>query len=144
MVWKEKNAARNAAEDAWDGVFTARANNCEAVTPGNAAALASTGLPLKGAPASAGPLGAPQNLRATAGDAEGAVDVMWDLLKGSSSNVVEFRVQGAAGWTQAGIVQQSRFTVLGLVPGTIYEFRVHGVGKDGHGPFSDVAVKRAP
>lgn len=144
VVWKQKNAARNAAEDAWDVVLTARAKNCESVTPGNAAALTSTGLPMRGAPASAGPLGAPQNLRATAGDADGSVDLMWDLLKGSASNVVESRAQGATAWTQAGIVQQSRFTVLGLTPGTIYEFRVHGVGKDGAGPVSDVAVKRAP
>ena len=31
-----------------------------------------------------------------------------------------------------------------LVPGALYEFQVHGVGKDGDGPFSDIAVKRAP
>jgi len=144
VIWKEKNAARNVAEDAWDVVLTARANNCESVTPGNVPALTSTGLPMRSAPAPAGPLGAPQNLRATAGDAEGSVDLMWDLLKGSASNVVQYRAQGAPGWTQAGIVQQSRFTVLGLTPGTLYEFRVHGVGKDGNGPFSDVTVKRAP
>ena len=144
VVWKLKNAARNTAEDAWDVVVTARAANCESVTPGNAAALTSTGLPIKGAPAASAPLGAPQNLRATAADVEGGVDLMWDALKGSSSNVLESRVQGTAAWTQAGIVQQSKFTVLGLTPGTLYEFRVHGVGKDGAGPFSDVAVKRAP
>ena len=144
VTWKQKNALRNTAEDAWDGVVTARAGNCESVKPGDVAALTSTGLPLKGAPVAAGPLGAPQNLRATAGDVDGSVDVMWDQLKGSSSNVVESRVQGTGPWTQAGIVQQSRFTVLGLTPGTIYEFRVHGVGKGGAGPFSDVAVKRAP
>lgn len=144
VIWKQKNAARNMAEDAWDVVLTARASNCEAVTPANVPALTSTGLPMRGAPAGSGPLGAPQNLRATAGDADGSVDLMWDLLKGSSSNVVESRAQGAPAWTLAGIVQQSRFTVLGLTPGTIYEFRVHGVGKDGNGPFSDVTVKRAP
>lgn len=144
VIWKEKNAARHAAEDAWDVAMTARAGNCEAVTPGDVTALTSTGLPIKGAPVAPGPMGAPQDLRATAGDAEGSVDLMWDVLKRAGSNVVEFRAQGAPEWTQAGIVQQSRFTVLGLMPGTVYEFRVHGVGADGHGPFSDVAVKRAP
>jgi hypothetical protein len=66
------------------------------VTPGNVAALTSTGLPMKGAPAPAGPLGAPQNLRASAGDMPGEVDLMWDPLKGSSMNVVQHRVQGTA------------------------------------------------
>ena len=93
VAWKQKNALRNAAEDAWDVVLTARAGNCESVKPGDVAALTSTGLPIRGAPVAAGPLGAPQNLRATAGDAEGSVDVMWDQLRGSSSNVVESRVR---------------------------------------------------
>lgn len=143
-TWKEKNAVRRTAEDAWDTIVTARANNCESVTPGNVPALTSTGLPMRSGPAPAGPFGAPQNLRATAGDMEGEVDLMWDALRGSSSNVVESRPQGAAAWVQAGIVRQSKFTVQGLTPGTVYEFRVHGIGKDGDGPWSDVAVKRAP
>lgn len=144
VVWKQKNALRNAAEDAWDVGMTQRANNCEAVTPGNVAALTSTGLPMRGGTAPAAALGAPQNLRVTAGDMAGEDDLMWDALKGSSMNVVEQRVQGTVPWLQAGMVQQSKFTVTGLVPGTLYEFRVHGVGKDGNGPWSDIAVQRAP
>src|SRR6266853_3737623 len=136
ITWKEKNAARRTAEDAWAVVVTARANNCESVTPGNVEALTSTGLPMRGAPAPAGALGAPQNVRATAGDMEGEVDVMWDALRGSSSNVVESRPQGGAGaWVQAGIVRQSKLTVTGLTPGAVYEFRVHGIGKNGDGPW---------
>ena len=144
VIWKQKNAARNAAEDAWALIITARANNCEAVTPGNVAALTSTGLPMKGAPAPATAMGAPQNLRATAGDEPGHVDLMWDPLKGSSMNVIQHRVQGTAAWVDSGMAQQSKFTVTALVPGTLYEFQVHGVGKDGDGPWSDLAVKRAP
>ena len=144
VAWKQKNALRDAAEDAWDVVITARANNCEAVTPGDVPALTSTGLPMRAAPAPAGPLGAPQNLRATAGDMPGEDDLMWDALKGSSMNVIEYRVQGTVPWLPAGMVPQSRFTVGGLTPGTLYEFRVHGVGKDGDGPWSDIAVQRAP
>ena len=131
------------AEDAWDVVITARASHCESVAPGNVPALTGTGLPMRGAPVPSGPLGAPQNLRASSGDMEGAVDLMWNFLKGSASNVVQYRQQGTGPWLQAGIVQQSRFTVLGLTPGVLYEFRVHGVGKDGNGPFSDIAVMRA-
>ena len=144
VAWKQANALRNTAEDAWDVVFTARAGNCEAVTPGDVAALTSTGLPMRSGPTPAAPLGAPQNLRATAGDMEAQIDLMWDALKGSSSNVVQYRQQGTPAWLQAGIVSQSRFTVTGLTPGVLYEFQVHGVGKDGEGPFSDIAVKRAP
>jgi hypothetical protein len=91
LAWKEQLRLRNEAEDGFDVVITARANNCEAITPGNAAALAGVGLPLRAEPVAAGPLGAPQNLRATMGDMDAEIDLMWDRLKGSASNVVEYR-----------------------------------------------------
>ena len=147
VIWKQKNAERDQAESEWDTAITARANNCESITPGDVAALTSTGLPMKGAVATPGGamvLGAPQNLRATMGDMNGDIDLMWDRLKGSSTNVIDYREQGTTPWIQAGMVQQSKFMVTGLTSGKTYEFRVHGVGKDGAGPFSDPAVKMAP
>lgn len=143
-AWKAKIRLRDAAEETWDTVFTARATNCEAVTPGNAAALAGAGLPLRGSPPPSAPMGAPQNLRASEGDMDGEIDLMWDRLKGSASNVVQHRPQGTTAWVQSGMTKKSRFTVTGLTPGTLYEFRVQGIGNEGNGPWSDLAVKRSP
>ncbi|MEQ1752114.1 MAG: hypothetical protein ABL974_22015, partial [Prosthecobacter sp.] len=41
-TWKQKIQEREAKEIAWDAAITARANNCEAVTPNDLVALAST------------------------------------------------------------------------------------------------------
>ena len=144
-IWKQKNAVRNAKEDAWDVVFTARGMNCESVTPGNAAALLSTGFPLRAASQPLPPLLAPQNLRVTAGDKEGEFDLMWNPVAGASLNVVQSRPQGGnAEWVQVCLVKQSKCSANGYTPGSLHEFRVYGVGKDGNGPYSDIAVFRAP
>ena len=146
IVWKQKNAVRNVKEDIHDQVMTAAANNCEAVTPGDVAALTSTGFPMKGAPQP--PVHSPQapsTLDATAGTMEGTVNLKWSPIKGSAMTVVEFRAQGAPAWTNAGQLTQSKFTVTGLTPGTLYDFRVHGLSKTGEpGPMSDIALVRAP
>ncbi len=145
IVWKQKNATRRELESAYAQVLTARANNCEAVTPNDIPALTSTGFPLKGAAVPSTPLTAPQNVRASLGDQEGEIDLMWDAQKGAVSHIVEFKEHLAAGeWTSAGVLTQSKHTVTGLTPGTSYAFRVRAVGKDGEGPWSDETVKRAP
>jgi hypothetical protein len=144
-IWKQKNAIRDAAEDAQKQLITARANNCEAVTPGNIPALTGTGLPIKGAASSAPALTAPQNVRATAGDQEGEVDLMWDSQLGAVSNLVQYKEHLLAGdWLDGGAVTQSKTSIPGLVPGKQYAFRVRAVGKDGPGPWSDETVKRSP
>jgi hypothetical protein len=56
VVWKQKIQARDAKEQAWDIVITSRAGFCEAVTPTDSAALASTGFPLRSAPSPVGVL----------------------------------------------------------------------------------------
>lgn len=145
IAWKQANAARDAAVATFDMQTTARMNYCEATKPGDVTALTGTGLPMKQAPAPAGPLGAPQNLRVSMGDMAGEDDLMWDPLKGAATYLVYSREHLVAGdWIQAGATTKSKFTVTGLTSGKTYAFRVQGVGKDGPGPFSDETVKMAP
>lgn len=49
-AWRQKVREREDAEAEWDLKMTARAGYCEAVTSGDASALASTGFPLRTAP----------------------------------------------------------------------------------------------
>ena len=138
-------ATRNDKETIWDTLTTARAANCEAVTPKNLAKLATVGLPLRGDPTPVGDMPAPTNLRATMGDDEGEIDLQWDAIYGSSSYIVECREYNpATGWSQIKFLQQSKFTVTGLVSGKTYAFRVRALGPKGEGPWSDEAVKMAP
>lgn len=144
-AWKATIAARDVSEINWDTVFTARANNCEAVTPNDSAALATAGFPLRSSPTPIGNLPAPGNLRATMGDLEGQIDLIWDAVKGASSYIVECKEhETAQPWTQTKLLNQSRMTVTGLTSGKIYAFRVRALGSNGEGPWSDEAVKMAP
>jgi hypothetical protein len=60
IAWKQAIQVRDQKEATWDTVITARANNCEAVTPNDAAALASTGFPLRSGGGPIGSLPAPE------------------------------------------------------------------------------------
>ncbi len=88
-----------------------------------------------------------QNVRATAGDNPGEVDVGWDGdIKGKRGFAVEWREHlDAAVWGAAKFVTASRTTVEELTPGKTYAFRVRVLGpKELVGPWSDEAVKMSP
>ena len=137
-------ATRNDKEAIWDTLTTARAGNCEAVTPNDLAKLATVGLPLRSDPTPVGDMPAPANLRATMGDLEGEIDLQWDAIYGAVSYIIECREYNpATGWSQIKFLKQSKFTVTGLVSGKTYAFRVRALGPKGEGPWSDEAVKMA-
>lgn len=143
---KQAIQTRDAKEALLDVALTSRASYCEAAQPNDDAALASTGLPMKGAPVPVGDLPAPSGLEATMGDHASEVDLQWDAVYGASSyeiECMEHGVQGAA-WQAVKTVTQSRYTVTGLVSGKQYAFRVRALGPKGAGPWSDEAVKMAP
>jgi hypothetical protein len=146
IAWKQKIQIRDQKEDAWDTVITARANNCEAVTPTDLAALASTGFPLRGAGAPIGELPAPGDLRATATAKEGEIDLRCNTVKGASSYEWECRVHDnvSAPWTAIKTSTTTRILVPGLTPGVVYAFRVRAIGSAGPGTWSDEATERAP
>lgn len=144
--WKAANVLRDQKEVAWDMLITARANNCEAVTPGDLTKLATTGLPLKGAPVSVGDLPAPGDLKAAMSEHTGQIDLQWTPVYGASIyeiECMEHAVPGAV-WQAVKTVTQSKYTVTGLTSGKHYAFRVRAVGPKGAGPWSDEAVKMAP
>ena len=84
IVWKQKIQIRDQKETAWDQVITSRAAYCEAATPNDLAALASTGFPLRATPAPIGSLPAPGDLIATASDHEGQIDLRCRTVAGAT------------------------------------------------------------
>jgi hypothetical protein len=146
IAWKQKIQLRDQKEETWDTVITARANNCEAVTPNDLAALASTGFPLRAPPTPVGALPAPGDLRATATDNEGVIELRCDPVKGASSYEWECKQHDnvSAPWTAVKTSTTSKILVPGLTPGTLYAFRVRAVGSAGPGAWSDEASERAP
>lgn len=143
---KQARATRDAAELAMDSALNSRASYCEAAQPNDDAALASTGLPLRTAPAAIGDLPAPGDLVASMGDDPGEMELSWDPVYGANSYAIEKREHNvpAAVWAAVQTVSQSKLTVTGLTSGTTYAFRVRAIGPKGTGPWSDEAVKMSP
>ena len=144
-VWKAAILDRNNKEAAWDLAITARASNCESITPGDRAKLQTTGLPLRPAPTPVGIPNAPIDLLATPGKIQGQLDIRWKPVRGATSYIVERMIHAGPGtWEQIKLLSQSRFTDTGLVSGTTYAYRVRALAAAGEGPWSDETVRMAP
>lgn len=144
-IWKQKIQDRDAKEAAWDTVITARANNCEAVTPTDLVALASTGFPLRSAGTPLGQLPAPGDVKATASPNEGQIDLRCKTVNGASTYEWQQRLHtDATGWQPLQMTTATKISTSGLVPGTVYAFRVRAIGSAGAGTWSDEATERAP
>jgi len=144
-VWKAAILSRKNVEAAWDLAITARAANCESVTPGDRALLQTTGLPLRSLPSPIGIPDAPLDLIANLGKLQGQLIVRWTRVKGATSYIVERMIHNGTGpWVQIKLLSQSKFTDTGLTPGTIYAYRVRALASAGEGPWSDETVKMAP
>lgn len=144
-VWKAAILDRNNKETAWDLAISARASNCESITPGNRADLQTTGLPLRALPTPVGIPNAPLDLLATAGKITGQINVRWKTVRGASSYIVERMVHtGTGNWAQVKVLSQAKFTDTGLVSGTTYAYRVRALAAAGEGPWSDETVHMAP
>lgn len=146
IQWKAANTQRDEKEAVWDTLITARAANCEAVTPNDLTKLATVGLPLRGAPVAVGDLPAPSDLKATMSEHAGQIDLGWVPVYGASIYEIECMEHGVPGaaWQAVKTVTQSKYTVTGLTSGKNYAFRVRALGPKGAGPWSDEAVKMAP
>jgi hypothetical protein len=146
IAWRQKIQLRDQKVDTWDTVITARANNCEAVTPNDLAALASTGFPLRSPNAPIGALPAPGDLRAVPTDNAGVIELRCDSVKGASSYEWECKVHDnvSAPWEAIKTSTTAKILVPGLTPGTLYAFRVRAIGSAGPGAWSDEASGRAP
>ena len=137
--------ARDSAEAEWDLKMTARAGNCEAVTPNDLVALSTTGLPLRTTPGPIGPMPPPSNLRASMSEMEGQINLAWDTVHGASSYIVDCKEHDTPQpWQQVKVVKQSHCTSTDHTPGKVYAFRVRALGTDGEGPWSDETVKMSP
>lgn len=143
-VWKEKIQDRNFKEATWDLVITARANNCEAVTPTDLVALASTGLPLRSAPTPVGVLPAPTGLEARTNGFEGEMELTCDALNGAHTYEWQCRLHtDGTPWQPVKSTTTRKVTVTGLTPGEVYAFRVRAIGTAGPSPWCDETTKRA-
>lgn len=143
-VWKSKIQARDAKEAIWDERITARAKNCESVTPNNLEALASTAFPLRQAPTPVGVLPKPANLEVLTTGFEGEFDLRCHAVSGAKTYEWECKLHTDVGvWQSVKSSTTRKIKVTGLTPGLVYAFRVRVIGTAGPSPWSDEASARA-
>jgi Fibronectin type III domain len=101
---------------------------------------ADTGTPV-------GPMPKVEGLTASAGDADGEIDLHWNSIRRGLQN---YRLElsedpaGQSGWRFAANSRKSSATIEGLTTGKRYWFRVTAEGAAGPGPASTPATKVAP
>ena len=143
LTTAQKLTVRDNARAALEAATRDLAAGAEGLTH-DAATLQSGGWDIRADATPVGPLPAPQNLSATAGDHGGTMDLDWDAIRrGVQTYVAEYATSPTGTWTQGYIGRSSKCTVEGLTPGTLYYFRVKAVGASGASEYSDIAEKRA-
>ena len=151
----EKTVAIRAQRDAAADILIAEGEYVQdianaSVNPLNppAAIIESAGMDVADSNGTAvGAMPAVEGLTATAGDADGEVDLHWTAIRrGLKSYIIEKTEDPAAltGWGLATISTKSSATISGLTSGKRYWFRVAAIGAAGQGPWSPVATKTAP
>lgn len=137
-----KKGARKAAERA----LTALAATVSVVAGDRKEVIAASGMEQRRERTRVGQLRQPQDLRAEASPNEGECDLDWKRVRSASVYEVEYRLQDPsdAPWQRHTFCTASKCRVTGLIPGTLYYFRVRAIGTAGPGPWSDHALRRAP
>ena len=140
--------AKNEAEEALDALIAQLVPYVQNVSGGVEALILEAGMDVRKSPS---PLPTPfqvQNLGAFPSRYLNEVDLNWDSLGKNYFYQVEMFVEddkGGGSWAKLATTSKSKYLVSGLVTGTVYRFRVAGIGRnDEIGPYSQEASSVAP
>lgn len=145
---KDRIAARDAARVVMEGFLTSAAPYLQALAAGDVEKLEQTGYELskERGPASSELPGQPQNVRLKHGDVGGSFNMSckadklamsYEAQLGTDPNSeASFTIQVISGGCR-------KIVIPGVTPGTVYYGRLRAIGRNGMGPWSDVAQLRA-
>lgn len=140
--------AKNEAEKVYDGLIAQLAAYVQNISAGDASIILQAGMQVRKTPSPVPPPEQVENLSAVPTLTAGQIQLNWDTLGRNYVYQVEQFVPDSGGdgiWNKIGLPSKSKFTVENLTTGTVYRFRVAGVGKDDEiGPFSQDASSVAP
>lgn len=139
--------AKNNAENALDELISQLSSYVQNISGGDGAIILQAGMDVRKEPS---PIPTPeqvQNLDAFPTRTEGEVQLDWDPLGRNYFYQVEMFVEDddTGFWSKLTVSSKSKFSVTGLSTGTVYRFRVAGIGRnDEIGAYSQEATSVAP
>ncbi|MBL7984304.1 MAG: fibronectin type III domain-containing protein [Flavobacteriales bacterium] len=136
-------AVKNDAAKHLAQLLTRMTRYVNSVAAGDVDKAVSSGFELAKRPDPIDHLDAPSKFEGRTAAIEGRVDLRWKGVHGGRMYFVYMSKDNGATWNQVGMASQGRFTVIGLVSGTFYSFRVSAVGSVGEGPVSETVVAKA-
>jgi len=143
----ELTLAKNNAEDVLDDQITQLSSYVQNISGGDPAIILQAGMDVRKEPS---PIPTPeqvQNLDAFPTRTEGEIQLDWNPLGRNFFYQVEMFVEDddTGFWSKLTVSSKSKFLVTGLSTGTVYRFRVAGIGRnDEIGAYSQEATSVAP
>lgn len=140
--------AKNEAEKVLDQLMSQLASYVQNTSGGDASIILLSGMDVRKEPSPVPPPEQVQNLDAYPTRTQGLVQLTWDTLGNGYYYQVEIWEEDDAGngfWNKITVSSKSKYTVSDLTTGTVYRFRVAGIGRDDAlGAFSQEASSVAP
>ena len=140
--------AKNEAETKLDQLISQLGAYVQNISAGDEAIILQAGMDVRKTPSPQPPPEQVQNLDAFPTRSAGQIQVGWDSLGKGAYYQVEMYIDDDAGngfWDKLTVSSKSKYLVTGLTTGTVYRFRVAGIGRnDEIGPFSQEASSVAP
>lgn len=144
----ELTYAKNAANEALHSKMVQLQSYVQNISGGNEGILLKSGFELKKVPTPNPAPGQVENLSAIPSLTQGEILLNWDVLKYTKVYQVEMWTEAENGdgfWNPIATTTKSKFTQTDLATGTVYRFRVAGIGNDDAvGPYSQEASSVAP
>ena len=143
---RSANADLQTADERLDAAIVAHARQTEEVTGGDEAKITLLGYSVASAPQAVGPMAQPENLTATVGDSDEAIDGAWNRVFGAKSYEAQTSADPITdgSWVHALTTTKSSVTITGLPSGKKRWLRVRAIGALGAGPWSDPACCMVP
>lgn len=144
----ELTYAKNTANDALHGKMVQLQSYVQNISDGDEGIILQAGFEVKKSATPSPTPGQVENLSAVPSLAQGEILLNWDVLDYAKVYQIEMWTEADDGqgfWNPITASTKTKFTQTGLATGTVYRFRVAGIGSnDSFGPYSQEASSVAP
>jgi len=139
---KVKVAIKNNLRDNLELLLINLANYCSYIAKGDRAILASSGFALSAESSTAKTLGAPENFNVQTGSNAGEISIYINSVPNAKTYLFLYGASPIVNeaWFHA-VSSNPYYTITGLVPGTVYSFKIGATGSKGQVVYTGIISK---